>query len=89
MENISFLEALKHCATTGSYWLWLIVGIVIFVAGVISLKVSYEKEGWSSGKSGISLLLIAILLAAFAYRPSEISANTTKDQAARGVYIGY
>ena len=89
MDNISILEAFKHCASTGSYWIWLVIGVVIFIGGSIGLKKSYDKEGWSTGKNYILFALIALLLSSILARPADIAANTTKEQAARGVYIGY
>jgi hypothetical protein len=88
-ENISILEAFKHCASTGSYWLWIAIAVVIFIGGFIGLKKSYDKEGWSTGKNFVLFVLIALLLSSILARPADIAANTTKEQAARGVYIGY
>lgn len=89
-QYISLGEAFKHCASTGSYWLWLTISLLIFCVGVLGLKKSYDQEGsWSSGKSFVLFLLVGILLTAILLRPTEISANTTKEQAARGVFIGY
>ena len=88
-ENISILEAFKHCASTGSYWLWIAIAVVIFIGGGIGLKKSYDKEGWSTGKNFVLFVLIALLLSSILATPADIAANTTKEQAARGVYIGY
>lgn len=88
-ENISLGEAFKHCASTGSYWLWLAIALVIFIGGCIGLKKSYDNDGWSTGKNFVLFVLIGILISAILLRPADIAANTTKEQAARGVYIGY
>ena len=88
-ENISILEAFKHCADTGSYWLWLAIAIIITIGGCIGLKKSYDKDGWSTGKNFALFVIVALLLFAILYRPAEIAANTTKEQAARDVFIGY
>jgi hypothetical protein len=88
-ENISILEAFKHCASTGSYWLWLAISVVIFIGGSIGLKKAYDKEGWSTLKSFVLFVLLGVLLSGILARPADIAANTTKEQAARGVYIGY
>ena len=89
MENISLLEAFKHCAQSGSYWLWIVIATIIFIGGCVGLKKSYDKDGWSTGKNYVLFALLAILLSAIFFRPTDIAANTTKEQAARGVYIGY
>ena len=88
-ENISILEAFKHCASTGSYWLWLAIGVIIFISGCIGLKKSYDRNGWDAGKNYILFALTAILLSAILSRPADIANNTTKEQAAKGIYIGY
>ena len=89
MENISILEAFKHCASTGSYWLWLAIGVIIFIGGSIGLKKAYDKEGWSTIKSFVLCILVGVLLSAILARPADIAANTTKEQAAKGIFIGY
>lgn len=88
-ENITLLEAMKHCAGTASYWLWIAIAVIVFVGGGIGLKKSYDRDGWSAGKNFALFAILAILLSAILLRPAEIAANTTKEQAARGVYIGY
>jgi hypothetical protein len=51
------------------------------------MKKAYDKEGTFSGV--LLFLLLAALLMAWLYRPSDIAWNTTVEQAARGVWIGY
>lgn len=88
-ELISFGEALKVCFSTTSYVIWLLLGIIVFSLGVYGLKKSYNNDGWSAGKNFILFLLLIILFTSFLYRPLSISSNTTKEQAERGVYIGW
>jgi energy-coupling factor transporter transmembrane protein EcfT len=88
-ENITLGEAFSHCFGTTSYWVYVAIGIIVFLVGAFGLKKSYDKEGWSAGKSFVLFLLLGILLTSILLRPTDIAANTTKEQAARGVYIGY
>lgn len=90
-DNITFLEALKYCATTTSYLIWVGIGIAVLIAGlIVNKKALGPTHGWNRGpKMYIMIACILFLILTIIYRPSEISANTTKEQAARGVYIGY
>ena len=88
-EQISLIEAMKHCATTGSYWLWIAIATTIFIGGCIVIKKLYNKGNAGAGINLILFVLVALLISSVLHRPLEISANTTKEQAARGVYIGY
>lgn len=90
-EYISVWEAFKYCVTTLSYFIWVAIGFLVFIGGLSYNKfVLGETHGWNKGpKIYIMIGCILFLLLTIIYRPSEISANTTKEQAARGVYIGY
>ena len=88
-DNISFGRALQHCFSTGSYITWLVICGVIFTGGLVYLVKETKKKGWTVGKQVILFVLAAILLTSFLYRPAEVAANTTNEQADRGVYIGY
>lgn len=91
-KNISFGQALAHCAGTSSYW-WGII-IVLIIAGIlIGGVIFYEKkkgvEVSQLGKIiGAFAIVVAIAIAVLG-RPVNVAANTTQEQAARGVYIGY
>lgn len=89
MENITFWEALSYCATTPSYWVWLVAILTVSGFTVRWLLKSNEEEGWSVGKTVLLAICLGAVLSAFLLRPLQISANTTKEQASRGVYIGY
>lgn len=86
-DYISWGEAFNHVSKSFSYWLWIIisggaVGTYVFI-------VSKSKDGWNAGKTVILFVLLALLLTSIMVRPSEVAANTTVEQAARGVFIGY
>lgn len=86
-DNVGLPAAIAHCASTLSYWVWGIgVTCAVAFAGW-RMKKAYDKEGTFSGV--LLFLLLAALLMAWLYRPSDIAWNTTVEQAARGVWIGY
>ena len=88
-ENISLGRAFSHCFSTSSYVWWLVATLVTFISGVVYLVSKNKKEGWSLGSQLLLFVLSAALLSSILYRPLEVSANTTNEQADRGVYIGY
>jgi len=91
-KNISFGQALAHCAGTSSYW-WGIIIVLIVAAALVAGVILYEK------KKGVEVYPLVKIIGAFAIvvalaisilgRPANLAANTTQEQAARGVYIGY
>ena len=90
MENITINEAFAHVAKSPAYWVWLIVAFVFCVGVIYKAAKGYingDVEGRQVAFYGI--IAIAIFMFAALFRPCEIAANTTKEQAARGVYIGY
>lgn len=90
MENISLFTAWGHVASTASYWVWLLIATaistIIFAMVIKSVKKSSE---FTIDKIFFLLIGVAIFLFALLMRPCEVAANTTKDQAARGIFIGY
>lgn len=89
-DNISFGAAFAHVAASFSYWAWVIVAGL--AAGVIIYRMvrNYRtSQEWTAGHSVILFFVMALLLFTILYRPTEVAANTTNEQAARGVYIGY
>lgn len=86
-KTISFGKALAHCASTGSYWAWVIGALVLLVAAIIFVKVNKKPE--DATKWYIVIIAAIILGLTIFIRPFEVKANTTEEQAARGVYIGY
>lgn len=89
-DLITFGTALRHCFTTTSYVIWLVFATIIIAADVYFSLKSY-KNGNIDGKGFAWRILIglAFFLACFLARPAEIAQNTTVDQAARGIWIGY
>lgn len=85
-NTIGLLGGFAHCAGTTSYWVWIIVVIVLSALLILA------NDKFDLGDTGRIISIAAIVFAlAFAvfFRPAEVGANTTKEQAARGVYIGY
>lgn len=83
VDNITFGQAWAHVATFGSYWVWLFFSAVPVVIYVVYLVVNKNSEL----KLPILFALLAIFLFGLLYAPAECAANTTIEQAARGVFI--
>ena len=90
MEYISLGEAFAHCAQSTSYWVWLLISLA-FLGTAVFVCIKKYQNGDLEGKEVVKFILIplAAFLFALLMRPTEVAANTTKEQAARGVYIGY
>jgi hypothetical protein len=89
-DNISLGRAFAHCFSTTSYVVSLIVIVGVSLVGLGLLIKNYKKnQEWSIGHNLIVFVIIAAILSAILFRPAEISANTTNEQADRGVFIGY
>lgn len=88
MQPIGFSAGFAHCVHTGSYWLWLFFAVVI--SAILLYQVFFSKTEKTDVVKGVLIVVSAfILFIAIFMRPAEVGANTSKDQAARGVYIGY
>ena len=85
--HITFNEAFKYCITQPTYWIWLALAIFFGSLGISALRKT--RIYWSLGHNFLLFVIIAIMTAAIFYRPIQVSANTTKEQAQKGVYIGY
>ena len=88
METISIFKAFGEVMSHGSYWLWLFMALAVCAATYFFvLKEDIEKGGWTMYTILISFACIVLFFAALLIAPCEMAANTTVEQAARGVYI--
>lgn len=86
--NIPFSQAFAHVAAGGfSFWGWVILAVIIAALAIYAYVIN-AREGnpYSPLYLGLAILVLGL---AFFYRAGEVSVNTTPEQAARGVYIGY
>lgn len=89
-KNISLGWAFAHCATTGSYWLWIIIAVLASIAAAVILTRANNKSEVNPMVKMLVYFAIAVaILCSIFVRPCNVAANTTEEQAARGVYIGY
>jgi hypothetical protein len=89
-KNISLGQAFAHCASTDSYWIWIIIAVVVSItAGMILTRANSKSEVNPMVKMLVYFAIAALILCSIFVRPCTIAANTTQEQAARGVYIGY
>lgn len=86
-DDIGLSAAFGHCIHSLSYWIFGIVATLIVGFVGWRMKKVYNETGTFS--PFLAFALAAILLVAWCYRPSELAWNTTVEQAARGVWIGY
>lgn len=86
-KTISLGHAFAHCSSTFSYWFFIVIGFVLVIAAFIfaaKIKTWEDAPRWYLRAGAIALLIIFIF-----FRPVEVKQNTTEEQAARGIYIGY
>jgi len=84
-DNITWGQAFNHVSQSFGYWIFIIIA-----AGVLGSYIFAVAKGKVDTLS-LPLLfgLVGFLLFTIFFRPSEVAANTTVEQAARGVFIGY
>lgn len=88
-ENISFGEGLKYCFTKTSYKVILAIATILSIGINTYVIIEYNKGNLDGRIPFFSVGIgVAAIVSAFFIRPSEVAANTTKEQAARGIYIG-
>ena len=88
-DNISFGQAFSHVSQSFTYWLFSILttlAVIVF----FPLAIKANKKGVSGQALGVVAFVLMVLCAfAWLFRPAEVAANTTVEQALRGIYIGY
>ncbi len=83
VDNITFSQAWGHVAGFASYWVWLALSALPLIGYIIYLI----KDKNSELKLPVLFVVLAIFLFFLLYDPAECAANTTIEQAARGVFI--
>lgn len=90
-KYISFGEAWKYCASFASYWIWIGAFILALFVGlyVIERMATKANKSMDTVKLVWAIAFILLTLGAASKNPANVAANTTQEQAARGVYIGF
>lgn len=86
-ENISMLDAFRHCLTL-DYYKWWVAGVT-FAAVALWLILGYidrNKDVNAGVKFFGRILIVFAWIISVVALPSDVSANTTVEQAARGAY---
>lgn len=88
-DYITFGQAFNHVSQSFTYWLFVV--LTTAGTGLFFYKAIQANKSGADGRGLALLAFVFIVLTAFAwlYRPCEVAANTTVEQAARGVFIGY
>jgi len=86
-DPVGMSVAISHCAESAAYWIFGILVTLAGLFGAYKMKKLYDKDGTFSPLLAFGIL--AAILFVWLYRPSEIAWNTTVEQAARNVWIGY
>jgi len=87
---ISLGHAFRHCASTGSYWFWIVIAVVASIGIIVGLTVANNKaEVNPMVKMSLYFLVAALVLGSIFARPCTLAQNTSEAAAARGNYIGY
>jgi len=89
-KTISLGQAFAHCASTGSYWLWIVIALVASIlTAVILTRANNKSEVNPMVKMAIYFAIAAAILCSIFVRPCSVAANTSVEAAARGNYLGY
>lgn len=86
-DNITWGTAFNHVSKSGSYWFF--IAFITVILGLYIYGTQKKGDGWDGKAFLFAFLILAALMIAIFIRPSEVAANTTVEQAARGVWIGY
>jgi hypothetical protein len=89
-DNITWGQAFNHVSHSFTYWLFVIITGLFLLLVTLGSVIQYKK-GEIDGSAFAKRVFVALVIFAFAFfmRPCEVAANTTVEQAARGVWIGY
>jgi hypothetical protein len=84
-DYITFGQAWNHVSESGAYWVWVGISGALLLGYILGVAFGKIEE--------LKLPLLGLLIGFLAFclfmRPCEVAANTTVEQAARGVFIGY
>lgn len=89
-KSITLAQAFAHCASTGSYWLWIAITLVLVAGCSIGMwKYAQKQEINPYVKMVLVFIMVAAIFACVFIRPCDVAANTSQAAAARGHYLGY
>lgn len=86
--EISLSEAFAYCFSQPSYVWTVISGTVLGLAFIVFAIKLQQNEDFTMKHIGLIAVGVIMILACWLARPTKVKANTTPEQAARGVYIG-
>lgn len=87
---ISLGHAFRHCASTGSYWGWIIAALVLAIVCIVVIaRIQRKTEVNPVVKIILAFVCLAFILGSIFIRPCTVAQNTSEAMAARGHYLGY
>jgi len=90
-KTISWGQAWAHCASTGSYWAWIAIFFAVGLIGLLVINAAAKianKDPYVAKLVWCILFVFLLALAVF-MRPSQVAANTSQAEAAKGLWLGY
>lgn len=89
-QQITLSQAFAHCASTGSYWLWIAIALA---ACGLTCFLWYKAAKNNPVNIIIQIVLtfamVAAIVCSILIRPCDVAANTSRAAAARGHFLGY
>jgi hypothetical protein len=89
-DNVSWGQAFGHVSHSFWYWFFAVITFIVLAVNFYFSLESYAKGEIDGGQFALRLIVCLVIFAfAFLFRPCEVAANTTVEQAARNHWIGY
>lgn len=89
-QQITLSQAFAHCASTGSYWLWIAIALVACgITCFLWYKAAQKSEVNIYVRLFLTFAMIAAIVCSILVRPVNVRVNTSSAAAARGHFLGY
>lgn len=89
-KSITLGQAFAHCASTGSYWLWIAITLVLVVGTAIGMFLYAKKTEINPYvKLALIFAMVASLFCCVFIRPCSVAVSTSVTMAAKNHWLGY
>lgn len=89
-KSITLSQAFAHCASTGSYWLW--IGIAVLFCAVVSFmwyKAAQKTEVNPYVKIFLAFVMLVAIVCSVFIRPVDVHVNTSTKMSKSNHWLGY